>query len=187
MSAVILTGFATSVALVALAFAVRRRNVVVLTLIVNALSTVQYALLGATSSALMAGVGLVFVALVFWGGQWASSKQSVAVATSALVAVHLVVSDSLVGVALIALVASVMGLIPVVLHNQVAIKLTQIMGCATWLSFSLVVGAYGQVPGQVFTLVLSVATVVYVTWYKRHHDTAEVPELTTVIKQAVAR
>lgn len=182
---VIILGAIVSVILIGLSISVHRPTVIVLTLLVNLLTGIQYGLLGVYASCAMTMISLIFVMVVSAGDYFpfARSRGHVVVGSLSLIICHGVLSDSFVSVELIALVASILGLLPVVIVDQLSMKIIQALGCALWLMFSVVVGAYGQVPGQLVTLIITVIAARYVFVYRIKHNVEVVPEMMTTLRR----
>ena len=74
-------------------------------------------------------------------------------------------------------------MIAMTLTNQVVVKIIQMIGNVAYLVFSIVIGAYMQIPGQLVCLALLIASLSYVIIMKKK-GVVNVPEITTVIRNS---
>lgn len=182
--AVVSAGVIASVCLIMLSLTVKRINIVVLTLVLSVACIVQFIGLGKHSSAAISIVMVVYIIAGFMvKSPVVQSPFVVGCVMGLYCLVYVLVNGFEVSIELLALVASCAGLLVVVFDDQVRIKVAQFSACVLWTIFTVAIGAWGQLLGQIFTLIFSCITMVYVMRYvSTNGRDSTVPELIEIFR-----
>ena len=179
----IIFGLIASAALIGISISVGRKSILSLSMVLNIASIAQYVILGSWSAVAITVITVVYIISTQFEERFSflrSNTYIIGVIVSYLVT-YLFTSPQLWSVELVVLVATMGGVLTLFIRNQVGIKVTQIVVSLMFLVFALLVGAYGQVPGQAVNLVLTVVALGYVISYHRANGNVQVPEISTVI------
>lgn len=156
-------GIGISISLIALAVAVRRTPIIVLTMLVNLLSMLTYAMSGSWSAFAVATITVVYGLTAFFDEKYPVLKhKSVIFAVCAvLLATYAITTPKLVSTQVLVLIGTFSGIFSMALHNQVIVKLVQIVGNVSFMVFAYSIGNYGQIPGQAVCFALLCVSLMY--------------------------
>lgn len=179
----IIFGLIASAALIGISISVGRNSILALSMVLNIASIAQYVILGSWSAVAITVITVAYIISTKFEERFSflrSNTYIIGVIVSYLVT-YLLTSPQLWSVELVVLVATMGGVLTLFIRNQVGIKVTQIVVSLMFLVFAILIGAYGQVPGQAVNLVLTVVALWYVISYHRANGNVQVPEISTVI------
>lgn len=181
-----------SIALVALGFAISRKAVVFLNLFLAGVSILQYFLLGAYAAASFSLFVMLYGILYIFEKKLRFLKSTGYLIFCYLVPVFLYITLNgvTVGIEIIALVGNLLGLLSMSIKEGSPLFRKWVM-CAqtiTWISFQVIVGAYGMLVGNSVNLIAIVISLVIL--YKARAagvNLKEVPEIPELVKKAILK
>lgn len=151
-AAALITGIIASILVVVLSLLTSRRKIVVFSIILCLTTGTQYALLGEFSTVVLSAITVVYGVLTFFEQRFSIIQSQgflwglLAVYTAAF----FVSNGFSFGVDIMAYGASILGTVVMMLHNKITAKTVMLVSGLLWLAFQLTVGAYGQIPGELF-------------------------------------
>ena len=81
------------------------------------------------------------------------------------------------------LAGALTSILSMALTHQITVKIIQTVENICYTMFSVIIGAYAQLPGQIFCFVLLVAFFVYIIDMKQRGHVGQVPEFTTILRK----
>ena len=91
--------------------------------------------------------------------------------------------ENLVSWELLILAGALTSILSMALTHQIMVKIIQMVGNVCYTTFSVIIGAYAQLPGQIFCFALLVASLVYILVMKQRGHVGQVPEITTILRK----
>lgn len=182
---VLFFGLCASVFVVLLSFTIQRKNVVLVSSALACFTMAQYMLLGKTATVVLAAVTLLYGVVTLFEKRYPvlGSKYALYVLCATYSAVFFLVNGFSFDVEILAYAASLAGVIIMALRNQIAVKWIMLLNGATWCSYQLIVGAYGQLPGEIFfTVGVLVSLKMLYDAKKKGVPLDKVPEVSTILK-----
>lgn len=177
---VIFLGLIASVLVVALAFTLQRRNIIIVSMLLAVVVAVQYLLLGRGTAATLNLVTLAYGVLTFYETRypWLKSNLSLILLGGAYSGVFFLLNGVALNLDVLAYIASITGVIVMGVQNQIAAKYLMLINGVTWTAYQLGTGAYGQLPGEVFyTVGVIISLVILYRAQGQGKDLNEIPEL----------
>ena len=181
-----LAGITASITLIILAFSIHRPRIIACNIAINATTLIQYSIAGATAGASMSLIALLYALIMTQADKFRILNQKwVLFAVLALYAFTYTAINwnNLVSPELLVLYGAVTSIFAMTIKNkQALVKAIQITGSTAYIAFSLVIGAYAQLPGQIVCLAMLILSLLYVL-RMRHLGFQHVPELTEIIHE----
>ena len=181
-----LAGIGTSISLILLSFAVSRPRIVMLAIMVDTFTIIQFCISGSHAAVAVTVVALLYGIIMTQADKFEILNKPWVLNT--VIAIYIITygvvnKDTLISWELLILVGVLTSMIAMTLTNQVVVKIIQMIGNVAYLVFSIVIGAYMQIPGQLVCLALLIASLSYVIIMKKK-GVVNVPEITTVIRNS---
>lgn len=176
-------GVVASTMLIVLALAVNRNTILAASLILNIACLTQYWILGSSSAVFITIITLAYMVSTVkeHDYRWIRSTHYLGLVVLAYIVVFIATEPNPVGSGMVILAATLAGFVPLFTHDKIMAKTAQIIAAGLFLTFSIIIGAHGQIPGQIINGVIATIMLTYVVYYQRKNPGAEAPELTTFL------
>lgn len=181
-----LAGIGTSISLILLSFAVQRPRIVALVVAVDTFTLIQYLIADSHAAAAVTLISLLYALAMTQAEKHPVLNQPwvlAGVLTVYTATYGLVNRENLISWELLILAGALTSILSMALTHQIAVKIIQMVGNVCYTVFSVIIGAYAQLPGQIFCFVLLVASFVYIIAMKQRGHVGQVPEITTVLRK----
>lgn len=185
-----LAGAATSISLILLAFAIQRPRIILLLIAVDTFTMIQFVISGSYGAVAVTGVSLAYALLMIQSGRYQVLNRPLVFLAVAGVYVFVfgyTQKGELVSWQLLILAGAFASMLSMFLTNQEAVKVIQLLGSLCYISFSMIIGAYSQLPGQVFCFMLLVVSLCYILYMRKRGFEGQVPEITTIVREKMIR
>ena len=185
-----LAGAAASISLILLAFAIQRPRIILLLIAVDTFTMIQFVISGSYGAVAVTGVSLAYALLMIQSGRYQVLNRPLVFLAVAGVYVFVfgyTQKGELVSWQLLILAGAFASMLSMFLTNQFTVKIIQLLGNLCYISFSVVIGAYSQLPGQVFCFMLLIASLCYILHMRKRGFEGQVPEITTILKEKLVR
>lgn len=187
---VLVIGMIASVVLVFMSLSSKRNLIVLFSSIVSVLTLAQYALLDRWATAILSVITLMYGLTIPFEKKfpWLRSKISTIILGIVYSAAFFSVNGFKINIELLAYVASLLGTIIMALENRWIGKWMMFVSGLCWLGYQFSVGAYGQLPGEIFFTVGNICTL-FMLWssMKRGVPLNEVKELPMLLKEKIGK
>lgn len=183
-----LAGAGTSIGLILLSFAVQRPRIVALVVTVDTFTLIQFLISDSHAAAAVTVVSLVYALIMTQAERYPILNQTWVLATVLIVytATYVTVNkEHLFSWELLILIGALTSILSMTFTHQIAVKIIQMVGNICYTIFSIIIGSYAQLPGQVFCFVLLIASLIYIVIMKKRGYDGQVPEITTVIRNRI--
>lgn len=188
---VFILGVLGSIALILLGFSVSRKNVIFLNMFLAIVSILQYFLLDSLGAASFSFFVLIYGVLYNFENKFAFLKSKIysAICYLVLAAIHLSFNGFTLSIEIIALTGSTLGLwIMSIKGNPLLRKWAMAAQTLTWITFQIIVGAYGMLIGNgLMTIAITISLVTLHSAKNRGEDLTKVKEPFEVLKNAFSR
>lgn len=182
-------GLIASAIVVIMAFTIKRDSIVKLSALMGLVTTIQYLFLHEWGTAWLTIVGFFYAV-----GLLCSDKFPVMKSKGVAYALLVVYSIGFFGIngvsfswPLVAYVASLLGTFMLLVQNPLKLKYMMLINGLLWLTFQIVSGAHGQLPGELVYLIGITASIIYLkNAQNKGKKLSEVPEFTTMLKKRFA-
>lgn len=179
-------GAVASVALIILAFSVRRPRIVACNVVVHGCTLIQYFIVGATAGAAMSLIALSYAVVMTQAERIRvlNEKWVLYFVIALYVLTYALVNrGNLVSPELIVLYGALTSIFAMTLKTQqVTVKILQMSGNIAYTTFSLIIGAYAQLPGQLVCLTVLCLSLAYIV-RTRKQGVQYVPEFTETVRK----
>lgn len=183
-----LAGAGTSIGLILLSFAVQRPRIVALIVAVDTFTLIQFLISDSHAAAAVTVVSLAYALIMTQAERYPTLNQTWILATVLAIytATYATVNkENLFSWELLILIGALTSILSMTFTHQIAVKIIQMIGNICYTIFSIIIGSYAQLPGQVFCFVLLIASFIYIIVMKRRGYEGQVPEITTVIRNRI--
>lgn len=173
-TASLIAGVIASVMVVVLSLLTKRNHIIVFSIVLCVITGTQYALLGEYSTVVLSAITILYGLATFFERRFpVIQSKGFLWGLLAVYTLAFFISNGLsFGVDFMAYGASILGTVVMMLHNQISAKTVMLISGLLWLAFQLAVGAYGQIPGEIFYTAGCVYTLV-VLFKRRKRDRAD--------------
>lgn len=179
-------GTVASVALIVLAFSVRRPRIVACNVVIHGCTLIQYFIAGATAGAAMSLIALSYAVVMTQAERLKALNERwvlYLVLVLYVLTYALVNRGNLASPELLVLYGALTSIFAMTLKTQqVTVKILQMSGNIAYTTFSLIIGAYAQLPGQLVCLTVLCLSLVYVI-RMRKQGVQYVPEFTETVRK----
>lgn len=161
-----LAGILNSIVIVTISLPLKRSGIITCTALISLLNIVQFVLTNNYASCVMVAITLLY-SLCSVNDEKYPVLRSHGVVSGVVflyLAAYVFTASSVVSSELFILFGSITGMVAVLLVNQIRVKIVQIAGNLSFGAFSVLIGAYGQLPGQVASLVLLFGSLGFLVW-----------------------
>lgn len=179
-------GLCASVLVIILSFMIQRRSIVLVSSVLACFTMAQYALLGKSATVVLAAITLLYGVVTLFEKKYPilGSKNALWVLCGVYSASFILMNGIRFDWEILAFVASLTGVVIMAMKNQLAVKWIMLGNGVTWCSYQLIVGAYGQLPGEIFyTVGVLVSLKMLYSAKKRNIPLDKVPEVSTILKK----
>lgn len=181
-------GLGISAALVALSVTIRRTLIIILTMVVNVLSIVTYIMSGSWSACAVAAVTLIYGVIAIFDDRYTAlkSRDVLLAVMSVMFAAYFLTTPTAVSMQLLVLVGTMSGILSMALENQVVVKIVQMVGNLSFMTFAYSISNFGQIPGQAVCFALLCVSLIYLLVI-RSRGVQDVPEMMMVLKEKMVQ
>lgn len=174
---ILTTGLIASVLVVALSLVTKRKKIIWLSLILCLTTGTQYALLGEIPTVVLSAITVIYGILTFFEHKFRflTSRVFLYGLLAAYTAAFFLANGFTWSPDLMAYGASILGTVVMMMRHEIGAKTVMLVSGLLWLAFQLVVGAYGQIPGELFYIAGCVFTLYKLQRRAKKNTTAETP------------
>ena len=181
-----LAGVGTSIGLILLSFAMQRPRIVALVIAVDTFTLIQFLISDSHAAAAVTVVSLAYALLMTQADKHPVLNKPWVLATvlTIYIGTYIAVNNqNLISWELLILTGALTSILSMTFTHQIAVKVIQMVGNICYTVFSVIIGAYAQLPGQIFCFALLVMSFAYIIIMKQRGHTEQVPEITTVLRK----
>lgn len=181
-----LAGAGTSIGLILLSFAVQRPRIVALVVAVDTFTLIQFLISDSHAAAAVTVVSLAYALLMTQADKHPVLDKPWVLATvlTIYIGTYIAVNNqNLISWELLILTGALTSILSMTFTHQIAVKVIQMVGNICYTVFSIIIGAYAQLPGQIFCFALLVMSFAYIIIMKQRGHTGQVPEITTILRK----
>lgn len=181
-----LAGAGTSIGLILLSFAVQRPRIVALVVAVDTFTLIQFLISDSHAAAAVTVVSLAYALLMTQADKHPVLNKPWVLATvlTIYIGTYIAVNNqNLISWELLILTGALTSILSMTFTHQIAVKVIQMVGNICYTVFSIIIGAYTQLPGQIFCFALLVMSFAYIIIMKQRGHTGQVPEITTILRK----
>lgn len=170
-----IAGLICSAAVIAISLPLNRKGIIACTIAINLMNIIIFSLSGNFASTAIVAITLLYAVIAIFDNRYPVLKSNSVIATVLItyVAAYVLTTSSLISAQLLTLAGCMTGIIAMMDIKPVNVKIIQIVGNVCFMSFSIIIGSYGQLPGQVFSFCVLIASLV---WIIRKNRTDKVTE-----------
>jgi len=159
----VLAGVLNSLFIIAISLPLKRSGIITCSLTISFLNLVQYFITQNYASAIIATITIGYGLIAIMDNKYPVLRSTPFIAT--VIALYCITytftSENIISWELLVLLGSITGMLSMMAISQVNVKIIQIIGNLSFMGFSLIIEAYGQIPGQVISLIVLIISLVY--------------------------
>lgn len=161
---IMIAGLLCSAAIIAISLPLNRKGIIACTIAINLLNMLIFSLSGNFASTIIVAITLLYAVIAIFDNRYPVLKSNSVIATVliAYLVAYVLTTDNFISAQLLTLVGCMTGIIAMMDIRPVSVKIIQIVGNVCFTSFSVVIGSYGQLPGQIFAFYVLIASLVWI-------------------------
>lgn len=159
----VLAGVLNSLFIIAVSLPLKRSGIIACSLTISFLNLVQFFITQNYASVIIATITIGYGLVAIMDNKHPELRSTPFIAT--IIALYCITyiftSENIISWEILVLLGSITGMLSMMAISQVNVKIIQIIGNLSFMGFSLIIGAYGQIPGQVISLIALIISLVY--------------------------